>query len=125
LYEEEVKKYLILFMYCSALGFCLDDGNATTEESQIALLVEATKKSLSSLQNLQTCFTTFRAREAACLKNPDDAEKLFSLSSSALALLKNIKENQVEPYFREGFLKELEKISKPAESKTIPPIHTP
>jgi hypothetical protein len=121
-----MKEYFLFFAcFSSLLGFSvdyLDEGKATSEESQISLLVEATKKSYLSLQNLQKCFAEFKEQESQCLKKPNDAEALFSLSSKAFSLLKSIKENNVEPYFRPSFIEELEKIAKPAESKTIPPI---
>ena len=93
-----------------------------TEEQQVSLLLNATRASVESLQQLQSALKAFRSQEAICIGSDDNAEALYRLSECALKLLNNIHESRVEPYFRKSFLDDLEQISRPARGKEIPPI---
>jgi hypothetical protein len=96
-----------------------------SEDKQIALLIQASEQTLQQLKELQVALVAFRGQEANCIASPDDAESLYTLSKCALKLLKSIRATHVEPYFRPAFIEELEKISRPAANKSLPPIGTP
>ena len=95
------------------------------EDKQIALLIQASEQTVQQLKELQASLGAFRKQEAGCIAVPDDAEGLYILSKYALKVLKTIRATHVEPYFRPAFIEELEKISKAAANKSIPPIGTP
>ena len=111
-----------LICCCARILLGADVEQPISEEAQINLLINATKTSLASLQELQTRFAAFKQQESRCIERPDDADALFSLSECALALLTSIRENKLEPYFRGAFIEELEKLKKTAQSKNLPPI---
>ena len=96
-----------------------------SEDKQIALLIQATEHTTSQLKALQMNLSAFRTQEALCLQFPSNAEFLYKLSECALKLLTSIHATHVEPYFRLAFLEELEKISKIAKNRVIPPICIP
>ena len=96
-----------------------------SEDKQIALLIQASEVTLQQLKELQTALVAFRKQEASCIASPDDADTLFSLSKCALKVLKCIRATHVEPYFRPAFIEELEKISRTAANKSLPPFGTP
>jgi hypothetical protein len=119
-----MKTVLFLSIF-SGMAIFLEADQTYTEEAQINLLINATKSSLESLQELQTRLSSFKQQESRCIERPDDTDALFSLSERALALLASIRENKVEPYFRQAFIEELEKLQKAAQSKNLPPILRP
>jgi hypothetical protein len=96
-----------------------------SEDKQIALLLQASEHTCEQLKSLQTWLTAFRAQEAVCVQSSSNAEALYKLSECALKLFNSIHETHVEPYFRPAFLEELERISKTAKNRAIPPICTP
>jgi hypothetical protein len=93
-----------------------------SEDKQIAFLVQASEQTVQQLKEVQTALTAFRKQEASCIASPDDAEGLYTLSKCALRVLKGIRATHIESYFRPAFIEELEKISKTAASKSIPPV---
>jgi hypothetical protein len=93
-----------------------------SEDKQIALLLEASVHTCAQLKALQTHLATFRLQETACIQSPSNGEALYKLSECAFKLVTDIRETHVEPYFRSAFLEELERISKPAKNRAIPPI---
>ncbi len=93
-----------------------------TEDKQIALLLQASETTCSQLKALQANLAAFRSQEALCIQSPSNTESLYKLSECALKLLNSIHETHVEPYFRLAFLEELERISKTAKNRAIPPI---
>jgi hypothetical protein len=117
--------YCLLLLCCNVSFLPAESEPLLSDEDQITLLINATKASLSSLQELQTRLASFKVQETRCIENPDDADALFTLSERAFALLASMRENKVEPYFRKTFIEELEKLKKTAESKNLPPILTP
>lgn len=96
-----------------------------SEDKQIGFLLQASEQTLQQLKELQAALTAFRKQEANCIASPDDSESLYVLSKCALKLLNCIRATHVEPYFRPAFIEELEKISRPAANKSLPPIGTP
>lgn len=96
-----------------------------SEDKQIGFLIQASEQTLQQLKELQAALTAFRRQEASCIASPDDTEGLYALSKCGLKLLNCIRATHVEPYFRPAFIEELEKISRTAANKTIPPIGTP
>jgi hypothetical protein len=96
-----------------------------SEDKQIALLLKASEHTVAQLKALQATLSTFRAQEGVCVQSPRDSEALYKLSELALKLLNGIHETHIESYFRPAFLEELEKISKPAKNRVIPPISAP
>ena len=93
-----------------------------SEEARVSLLIEATKRSLVCLEEVESSLEAYRNQERACIANTRDNEALFSLSECAARLLSAIQKAHVEPYFRQAFLDELAKISRVSEKKEIPPI---
>jgi hypothetical protein len=119
-------KTLCLLLTCWASSLLVAEvDNSLSEEAQINLLINATKASFASLQELQTRLAAFKQQEARCIARPDDTDALFSLSECALSLLTSIREIGVEPYFRPAFIEELEKLKKTAQSKNLPPLLKP
>jgi len=120
-------KHLLLSFAC-AFSLCTSvfaqdsHDELLTEESQISLLIDATKLSLEHLQQLQKHLHSFRRQEAKCIDSPNDTEGLYQLSACALQLLQSIQKANVEPYFRPAFLEELVAISKTAQHKTLPTL---
>ena len=96
-----------------------------TEDKQIALLLQASEHTYGQLKALQANLATFRLQETSCIQSPSNTEALYKLSECALRLLNSIHETHVESYFRQAFLEELERISKTAKNRAIPPICTP
>jgi hypothetical protein len=96
-----------------------------SEDKQIGFLIQASEQTLQQLKELQVALAGFRRQEANCIASPDDADGLYALSKCALNLLNCIRAAHVEPYFRPAFIEELEKISRTAANKAIPPIGTP
>jgi hypothetical protein len=95
-----------------------------SEDKQIALLLHASERTCEQLKALQASLSTFRSQESACIQSPRNTEALYKLSECALKLLNSIHETHVESYFRTAFLEELERISKTAKNRAIPPICT-
>jgi len=115
----------LLFSLLCALCLCTPSfaqEEFITEESQIALLIDATKTSLEQLQQLQNHLLAFRKQEASCINASEDIEGLYELSYCALNLLQAIQKANVEPYFRPKFLEELETVSKTAKHKALPSL---
>lgn len=98
---------------------------ALSEDKHIALLLEASEHTSAQLKAIQDNLAAFRRQEAHCIDSPNNTEALYKFSECALKLLNSIREVHVEPYFRTAFLEELEKISKTAKNRSIPPICTP
>ena len=96
-----------------------------SEDKQIAFLVQASEQTVQQLKEMQGAFAAFKKQEARCIASPDDAESLYGLSKCALKLLNGIRATHVEPYFRPAFIEELEKISKIAANKSLPPVGAP
>ena len=96
-----------------------------SEDQQVALLLQACEQTCAQLKALQANLAAFRAQESACIQSPNNAEGLYKLSVCALKLLTTIHETHVESYFRSAFLEELDRISKTAKNRAIPPICTP
>lgn len=118
---------------CVIIGLCLAVSQTVaedlvspeglpSEEEQLIRLGEATKRSLDHIKRLQENLMAFRKQEALSIQSPDDVEALYALSQCALRLINSIREARLEPYFRPAFVEELARLSKTAESKTIPPI---
>ena len=96
-----------------------------SEDKQIALLLQATEQTCVQLKALQSSLASFRLQETACIQSPNNSEALYKLSECAFKLLSAIHDTHVESYFRQPFLEELERISKPAKNRAIPPICMP
>ncbi len=128
--KRVVLHIICCFLACSSLSAIEDPEEEypegrLTEDQQIALLLKASETTCAHLRALQSHLTAFRAQEAVCIQSPDDGEALYKLSECALKLLSSIRDAHVESYFRSAFLEELERISKTARNRTIPPICTP
>ena len=126
---DMMKKMLCIALFLPMMAFAADDlpvpEGRLSEDKQIALLIQATEQTVQQLKELQAALDAFKKQEAKCIDRPDDAEGLYGLSKQALKVLKTIRVTHVEPYFRPAFIEELEKISKAAANKSIPPIGTP
>ena len=125
-----MRKMLLMLTFCfPLLCFATEEQPSPegrlSEDKQIAFLIQASEQTLQQLKDLQAALAAFRRQEATCIASPDDAESLYALSKCALKVLQSIRSTHVEPYFRPAFLEELEKISRTAANKTIPPIGTP
>lgn len=124
-----MKKMLSILLFLPLLllaeeGRPSPDGRLS-EDKQISFLIQASEQTVLQLKELQAALAAFRKQEANCIASPDDAESLYSLSKCALKLLNCIRASHVEPYFRPAFIEELEKISRSAANKSLPPIGTP
>ena len=95
-----------------------------SEDKQIALLLQASQRTCEQLKTVQASLSAFRTQESVCIQSPRNTEALYKLSECALKLLNAIHETHVESYFRSAFLEELERISKTAKTRAIPPICT-
>ena len=102
-----------------------DPEGRLSEDKQIALLIQSSEQTIQQLKELQNALAAFRKQEACCIASPDDAERLYALSKYALKVVQGIRATHVEPYFRPAFVEELERISRTAANKSIPPIGTP
>lgn len=118
----------LVVVACSFLGFAeaedVSEGFIAegSEESSLELLIQAQEQSAKKLRSLLQYLRQFRNQEEKCIQDPDNLEELYKLSEFALLVKKTIKECYVEPYFRQSFLDDLEKISITAEKRTPPPI---
>jgi hypothetical protein len=119
--KRVVSLLLLVAASLSAEGDFVPEGKLT-EEQQVAFLLEMNKKSTEQLENVQKSLKSFREQEERCIQSPDDAEGLYALSEKALRLVSAIRKAHIEPYFRPAFLDELIRLSKTAESKSIPPV---
>ena len=127
-------KYCILSVVCCVFSFAPaivlaadspDEGypeGHLSEDTYIALLLQTSECTCAQLKALQANLAAFRIQETTCIQSPSNAEALYTLSECAFKLLTSIHETHVEPYFRSAFLEELERISKTAKNRAIPPI---
>jgi 5'-deoxynucleotidase YfbR-like HD superfamily hydrolase len=93
-----------------------------SEEANIELLIQAQELSAKKLKDLLHALKQYRAQEGKCIQDPDNLDKLYTLSEYALILKKTIKECYVEAYFRQNFLDDLENVSRAAEKRTPPTL---
>jgi len=99
-----------------------DFGGEGSEEEAITLLIQAQERSAKKLKDLLQYLGQYRAQEEKCFQNPDNLDELYKLSECALLVKQTIKESYVEPYFRQNFLDDLDKLSSTAEKRTPPPL---
>ena len=100
----------------------IDEGS---EEANIALLIQAQEQSAKKSNELLHSLKQYRQQEERCMQDPDNLDKLYALSETALLLKKTIRECYVESYFRQNFLDDLDKVSKAAEKRTPPSLAKP
>lgn len=93
-----------------------------SEEDSINRLIQAQEQSAKKLKDLLQYLGQFRSQEEACLRDPGNLDELYKLSDYALQVKKAIKECYVEPYFRQNFLDDLDKLAATAEKRTPPPL---
>ena len=124
-----MKKMLSILLFLPMLVLAAEEQPSPegrlSEDKQISFLIQASEQTVLQLKELQAALIAFRRQEAGCIASPDDAESLYGLSKCALKLLNCIRASHVEPYFRPAFIEELEKISRSAANKSLPPIGTP
>ena len=111
-----------IFTLLTTHGWVSSTFEETTIDEKITLLIKAQETSLQELKEVQKNLKIYKAQENLYLSKDDDFEALYKLSEKAYLLLSSIEKCQIQEYFRDSFLEELEKLQKPFKNKTLTPI---
>lgn len=110
----------LLFMLLPVWGFSVEK---ETSDFVVRMdkLIAATEASVQRQKALRELLIQYKEKEKKAISNPDDTDNLLQLVDLAKKVKSSIEENFLQDYFPPQFLQELDKLSKIAKQKNIPP----